>query len=135
MIFELGVHLELQDRLRAELQTIRLSTDASGNDPLTAEELSALDKLPLLDAVVRETNRLHPPVPMSNRVALADDAVPVSQPYTDRFGTLRDTVLIQKGDEIHIPIVVVNRSKVLWGPDAREWKYVFLSCLSLISSH
>jgi hypothetical protein len=48
--------------------------------------LSALDKLPLLDAVVRETLRLHPPAPSSLRTAQQDDTVPLSRPFVDTKG-------------------------------------------------
>ena len=32
---------------------------------------------------------------------------------------------VSKGDTIFIPILVINRSKEIWGEDALEFKYVF----------
>ena len=47
------------------------------------EELSAL---PYLDAVVRETLRVHSPVPSTIRVAMEDDAIPLNTPFVDKNG-------------------------------------------------
>lgn len=30
---------------------------------------------------------------------------------------------VQKGDEVMIPIWLINRSKEIWGPDATEFRY------------
>ena len=48
--------------------------------------------LPYLDAVLRETLRVHPPVPSTLRFAMKDDVLPVEKPYTDRYGVVRDTI-------------------------------------------
>jgi cytochrome P450 len=47
------------------------------------EELSAL---PYLDAVVRETLRVHSPVPSTIRVAMEDDVIPLNTPFVDKNG-------------------------------------------------
>ncbi|KOS48290.1 hypothetical protein ACN38_g683 [Penicillium nordicum] len=64
MMWELSQHPELQAELRKELLTLSpslrdLGTD--GENPLPSP--SAIDALPLLDAMVRETLRLHSPAP------------------------------------------------------------------------
>ncbi|KAI0768625.1 cytochrome P450 [Trametes elegans] len=48
--------------------------------------------LPYLDAVVRETLRLHAPVTFTLRSATADDVLPVSAPFVDRTGVLRHDI-------------------------------------------
>jgi cytochrome P450 len=53
------------------------------------EELNAL---PYLDAVVRETMRLHAPVPSTFRVATKDDAIPLNTPFKDTKGVLRECI-------------------------------------------
>lgn len=53
------------------------------------DELSAL---PYLDAVVRETLRVHPAVPGTVRIATNDEDIPVGEPYLDRFGVKRDVI-------------------------------------------
>ncbi|KAJ5239779.1 hypothetical protein N7468_004398 [Penicillium chermesinum] len=64
MMWELSQHPTLQSELRKELLTLAPSlryADLDGERSLPP--LSAVDALPLLDAVVRETLRLHSPAP------------------------------------------------------------------------
>ncbi|KAJ7042055.1 cytochrome P450 [Mycena alexandri] len=110
-LFALTQNIAAQTRLRNELLTV--STD----NP-TMDELNAL---PYLDCVVRETLRLHAPVPSTIRVATQDDIVPLAQPFTDRTGTLRETIKINKGQAVVIPIRMMNRDKAIWGSDAGEF--------------
>ncbi len=72
----------VQRKLRDELMSV-------GTDTPTMDELMAL---PYLDAVTRETLRLHSPVPITARVATKDDVIPVNTPYTDRNGRVQTTI-------------------------------------------
>ena len=54
--------------------------------------MDELSELPFLDSVVRETLRLHAPVPMSKRVAARDDVIPLQTPYTDIRGKIHDSI-------------------------------------------
>jgi cytochrome P450 len=83
-----------------------------------------LDKLPLLDAVVRETLRLRAPVQRVTRVATAPAAIPLATPFVDRRGVRQDVVRVAAGDALTVPILAVQRSAALWGADARAWKCV-----------
>jgi len=103
---------EVQTKLREELLSV--DTDSPSMDKLMA--------LPYLDAVVRETLRVHAPVPDAARVAMKDDVLPVEKPYKDRNGIIRESIRVSKGDLITIPIQAVNLSRELWGPDALEFK-------------
>ncbi|KAI0643925.1 cytochrome P450 [Trametes meyenii] len=111
-LFALTQAPAVQTKLRDELLAVETDTP-------TMDELMAL---PYLDAVVRESLRLHPPVAVSMRVANKDDVVPLSAPFTARDGTQHDTVRIAAGDKIVIPIATMNRSKALWGDDAHEFR-------------
>jgi hypothetical protein len=73
---------EIQMKLQEEL----LSVDA---ETLSMDELMAL---PYLDAVVRETLRVHPPVPNSVRIAMKDDVLPIEKPYTDKNGVVHKSI-------------------------------------------
>lgn len=53
------------------------------------EELSAL---PYLDAVVRETLRVHSPVPFTVRVAMKDDVIPLHTPFVDKNGDAQRSI-------------------------------------------
>ncbi|KAJ7867096.1 cytochrome P450 [Mycena olivaceomarginata] len=92
----LSQHPAVQVKLRQELLT--LSTD----NP-SMEELNSLPYL--------ENRRFHAP------------AFPLSKPYIDKAGKSHDSLLIPKGQMIHIPILAVNTDTDIWGEDAREFKY------------
>ncbi|KAJ6461903.1 cytochrome P450 [Mycena vitilis] len=108
----LSLNTTAQRKLRDELFTI--STD----NP-TMDELNSL---PYLESVVRETMRVHAPAVFTQRMAMADDVLPLSKPYVDKAGTLHDSLPIRKGQMIHIPILAVNTDKEIWGEDATEFK-------------
>jgi hypothetical protein len=122
IIYELALHPDVQAALRTECRGSPLPMHPEGNAPLVADELTALDKLPLLDAVVRETLRLDAPVTNTDRVPIHDVVLPLAEPVRDAHGELRDSVFVNKGTALQIPIALVNRLEVLWGPDAKQWK-------------
>ncbi|KAJ7138856.1 cytochrome P450 [Mycena filopes] len=103
---------DVQNKLRQELLTI--STD----NP-TMEDLNSL---PYLESVVREVMRLHAPLVFTQRMAMQDDAVPLSQPIVDEQGKSHDSLPISKGQLVHIPILAINTDKEIWGEDAQEFK-------------
>ncbi|KAG8975977.1 hypothetical protein FRB90_009369, partial [Tulasnella sp. 427] len=49
-----------------------------------------------------------------------DTSIPVSQPYIDKKGVERTEISVGAGEEIVIPIALVNRDKEIWGEDADE---------------
>ncbi|KAJ7778746.1 cytochrome P450 [Mycena maculata] len=110
-LFALTQNVAAQTRLREELLTVL-------TDNPTMDELNAL---PYLECVVRETMRLHAPVPTTSRVATQDDVVPLATPFTDVNGTLHETIKVNKGQAIVIPILDMNHDKAIWGPNATEF--------------
>ncbi|KAJ7911563.1 cytochrome P450 [Mycena leptocephala] len=110
-LFALTQNTAAQNRLREELLTV--STDNPTMDQL--------NELPYLDCVVRETLRVHAPVPSTMRIATQDDVVPLATPFTDIYGTVHETLKVNKGQTIMIPILAMNRDKAIWGPDAMEF--------------
>ncbi|KAJ7016830.1 cytochrome P450 [Mycena alexandri] len=110
-LFALTQNIAAQTRLRNELLSVP-------TDEPTMDELNAL---PYLDCVVKETLRIHAPVPSSMRTAIQDDIVPLSQPFTDIHGIVHETLKVTKGQTIMIPILAMNRDKAIWGPDAMEF--------------
>ncbi|KAJ7023729.1 cytochrome P450 [Mycena alexandri] len=111
-LFALSKNIAVQMMLRAELLAV-------GTDNPTMDELNALQ---YLDCVVRETLRLHAPVTQSARVAMCDDVIPLSTPYVDVHGNVRESFRIMKGQPVVIPILALNRDTTIWGPDALEFK-------------
>jgi cytochrome P450 len=129
-LIELCRRPELQKKLRDELRAAHPSSDP------TFDELS--QGLPMLDAIVHETLRLHPAVPETVRMVCApptagdtplkhmqpahDDILPLSTPLVLSDGQTTDHVVIQAKQSVAIPISAINRMPALWGPDAREFK-------------
>ena len=77
-----------------------------------------------MDAIVRETLRLAPPVHGTIRVAIRDEMIPLGEPVLLRTGEFVDKVHIRKGSYVHIPIEGLNYSKDIWGEDALFFKFV-----------
>ena len=103
----LSINPQIQKRLREELQSLR-----------SVGDMNLVDKLPYLNAVVQETLRLCPPAHSTIRVAMEDDAIPLSCPIKLRDGSIVHEVPIRKGSYVHIPIEGLNMSKDIWGEDA-----------------
>ncbi|KAJ7640464.1 cytochrome P450 [Mycena polygramma] len=110
-LFALTQNMAAQKRLREELLTV--TTDNPTMDQL--------NELSYLDCIVRETLRIHCPVPSTMREATQDDVVPLATPFTDIYGTVHETLKVNKGQTIMIPILSMNRDETIWGPDAREF--------------
>jgi len=81
-LFALTQSPEVQDKLRKQLLAV-------GTDNPTMDELNAL---PYLDAVVRESLRLHPPLVSISRVATEDDILPLGEPVKDKNGNVLDGI-------------------------------------------
>ena len=81
-LFALTQNVEAQTKLRNELLTV-------GTDNPTMDQLNSL---PYLDAVVRETLRIHAPVPLTMRAATRDDILPLGEPIKDKYGKIMDGI-------------------------------------------
>lgn len=101
----------IQKRLKEELRSLH-----------TIEDMSLVDKLPYLNAVVQETLRFYPPAHSTIRVAMKDDVIPLSHPIKLRDGTVVHEVPIRKGSYVHIPIEGLNMSKDIWGEGALRFE-------------
>lgn len=112
VLFALTQALQCQAKLREELLSI-------GTDTPSMDELN---NLRYLDAVVRETLRVHSPVPLSARVAMEDDVIPLETPFVDIDGNTQNVVKITKGDKVLLPIQTVNKSTMIWGEDAAQFR-------------
>ncbi|KAH8795258.1 cytochrome P450 [Flagelloscypha sp. PMI_526] len=112
-LVELAKSKTIQSQLREELEQFK-------NDP-SYDQLMSTSALPILDGVVHEILRLHPPLPQSNRIANKDDILPLSHPYITSDGTVVDRITIAKGSTVSVPIDMISRSKEFWGEDANDF--------------
>ncbi|KAJ7779335.1 cytochrome P450 [Mycena maculata] len=119
LLHALSLNKACQTKLRQELLTVH--TDNPSMDELNS--------LPYLDWVIREAMRAYTPVATTFRVAMQDDVLPLSKPYVDRHGVVRDTIPLRKGTLIRVPIEAVHLDKDIWGPDAQEFKPERWECI------
>ncbi|KAJ6612448.1 cytochrome P450 [Mycena sp. CBHHK59/15] len=112
IMYILSIRPDIQEKVRAEFQAAHIST--SLEDRLSWEAISAL---PMLDAVLKETLRLYPPVPFVRRTATAE----VALPFTSASG-IASSVVVPRGTTLFVCIAGANRLKSVWGPDAEDWK-------------
>ena len=70
----------VQQKLQRELD------EALGNDDDPVSTFEQVKRLPYLEAVVRETLRVHAVLTSTLRVAVADDLIPLGTPLVDRRG-------------------------------------------------
>ncbi|KAF9453671.1 cytochrome P450 [Macrolepiota fuliginosa MF-IS2] len=110
-LYSLTRYKTIQEKLREELLAV-------WTDNPTMDDLNSLS---YLDAVVRETLRLHAPVAATLRIAKEEDILPLENPVIDRQGNTHNHIRITKGQTILIPIALINTSKEIWGEDAREF--------------
>lgn len=124
VLYELSNNPELQNELRAELST--------PGDP-SADDLQS--DYPLLDAVLKEVLRIHPPIlenhhqvrhffPVTPYIltdykASETICVPLSEPLP---GTTDTHFLIPKGTILGIPLNVLQRDQSVWGADAEYFR-------------
>ena len=81
-LYALSLNKHAQTKLREEVSNI--STDNPTMDDLNG--------LHYLDAVVRETLRLYSALASIQREAMKDDSIPLSKPFTDKKGIVRDEI-------------------------------------------
>ncbi|KAH9808915.1 cytochrome P450 monooxygenase [Melampsora americana] len=77
--------------------------------------------LPYLEAFCREVLRFIPPVTSMLRQAVSSDQIPLATPVKLRNGEIVNSIPIQKGQTILIPVSAYNRSKAVFGPTADQF--------------
>ncbi|KAI6037496.1 cytochrome P450 [Pisolithus marmoratus] len=111
-LIELARHPDIQTKLRQELLSF-------GGEP-SYDQL--INDLPYLDAILQETLRVHPPVPELVRQADEDDVIPLSEPVRTKSGEVVDSIAVERGTVITIPVSCLNQAEAIWGPDARVFR-------------
>lgn len=112
----LGQHKDVQTKLQHEIRQARI---ANGGEDIPYDTLVSL---PYLDAVCKETLRLHPPASQVMRTVRRDIILPLSSPIKGTNGQELNEIHVPNGTEMVISILSANRNPALWGPDSEEWK-------------
>ncbi|KAJ7741927.1 cytochrome P450 [Mycena maculata] len=102
-LWELARQPAIQDRLRAEV--LSYGRDLSYDD---------IQKLEFLDAVVKEGLRLHPASPQTERLALHDDVIPLSNSVPG----IGEAFRVKKGQIFHVPFTPMHTNPSTWGASA-----------------
>ncbi|KAE8255787.1 hypothetical protein A4X13_0g2912 [Tilletia indica] len=107
-----GHGLQVQSRLRHELNSHPSNWRTSADD---------LDSIPYLDAVARETLRLHAPVRYLSRTAAQDEILRLGRKVV-MHGEEKTEVLVRKGVQVTFPLQYMNCDPEVWGEDGHEFR-------------
>lgn len=126
-LYMLAKHPHIQEQLRAEIcdamaEVPDVHSHAKDESESTRLSYDALTNLPLLDAVVRETLRLYPSLPVLSRKTTEATSFPLQFPVRSAYGEEINTVPVAKKQKLIISIIAANHNKAAWGEDASEWK-------------
>ncbi|KAF4603148.1 hypothetical protein EYR38_003553 [Pleurotus pulmonarius] len=110
-LLEMAQHPETQQRLREEIW-------AKQSDLGREIEAGDIDSMPYLQAVVKESLRYHPVLPVTHRDATREDVLPLSKPITTTNGKVLHELPIPKGQKLTLSIAGYNRNKDIFGEDA-----------------
>ncbi|KAG2352079.1 cytochrome P450 [Suillus spraguei] len=129
-LYMLAMHPHVQQQLRADIcdaMTAHQAVDVNrshAEDDFESVRLpyDSLMNLPFLDAVVRETLRLYPSLPILGRISTSATSIPVQFPVRTASGEEINTISVAKHQAIIMSIVAANHNQAVWGEDASEWK-------------
>ncbi|KAF7356164.1 Cytochrome P450 [Mycena venus] len=112
-LVELAKAPEFQDKLRTEI----LSTlSASGGGSVS------YDNMPLLNAFIKESLRMFPAEAVTDRVAVEDVVIPLTDSLITTTGERISHIPVPKGQNMTLAIASYQRLESRWGEDAQEFK-------------
>ncbi|KAL6123327.1 hypothetical protein ACLB2K_075849 [Fragaria x ananassa] len=109
-IYMMCKHLDIQEKIAQEVrEATGLNITSSSAEVAANLTEEALSKMQYLHAVLYETLRLYPTIPMNARVCFSDDTWP-------------DGHSVRKGEMIVNQPYSMGRMKYIWGDDAEEFR-------------
>ncbi|KAF8202631.1 cytochrome P450 [Mycena galopus ATCC 62051] len=111
-LVELAKAPEFQAKLRAEIH----STIGGGNDSI------AYDNMPVLNAFIKESLRMYPAEAISERMAVEDTTIPLTEGITTSTGEHLSHLIVGKGQIVSLAVASYQRLESRWGKDAHEFK-------------
>ncbi|KAF9068335.1 cytochrome P450 [Rhodocollybia butyracea] len=109
ILLHLARNPSIQDKLRHEVRTVG------------SLDYNSIVELEYLNAVVKEGLRLHPVGPPTDRIAVHDDVIPLSQPIHTGNGEIISSLTIKAGQVFRIPWTLLNVNKQVWGNNGDEF--------------
>ncbi|KKY18361.1 putative cytochrome p450 family protein [Phaeomoniella chlamydospora] len=115
IFYFLSRHPAVFSKLRSQI--LELYGPYTASKPITSQSLRSLAHLPYLTAIINETIRIAPVIPLNERVALNDTTLP-------RGGgpDHQSPIFIPKGQQVLIPTYALQQRSDLWGPDVNQFK-------------
>jgi cytochrome P450 len=111
---ELAIHPKLYSELRSSILSTFGPDPTSPTTPLTFASLKSHHPI---QNFLNEVLRLHPIVPLNNRLCVNDTILPVGG---GADGT--QPIAVQKGELVNFVVYQMHRRKDIWGEDADEFK-------------
>ncbi|TID17005.1 cytochrome P450 alkane hydroxylase-like protein [Venturia nashicola] len=108
---ELAQHPQLYADLRTSI------IDTFGSNSKTPLTFANLKSNHTIQNLLNESLRLHPVVPLNNRICIKDTILPVGGGFS---GT--EPIAVQKGTLVNFVVYQMHRRKDIWGEDADEFK-------------
>ncbi|RPD74231.1 cytochrome P450 [Lentinus tigrinus ALCF2SS1-7] len=105
-VYRLAEHKDVLNRLREEVLNVV--------GPIRRPTYDDIRNMKFLRAVINETLRLYPPVPMNIRHAIKDTVLPPTTPGGKG-------IFVPAGMKMIYSVFMMHRRKDLWGPDALTW--------------
>ncbi|KAL0570466.1 hypothetical protein V5O48_011493 [Marasmius crinis-equi] len=119
MLLELARHPEVQNKLRREIHDKERQLVSEGRAGFAAEDF---ESLPYLNAFMKESMRYNPASIRINKVANADDCIPLSESIKTASGKEIKEIPVYKGQKVFISIGGYNRNKAVFGEDAHMFR-------------
>lgn len=106
LVYRLSQHPEVTEKIRREIQAAIPELD---NGAVLSASMQQVEELVYLEAALKETLRLHPPVAMMNKIVARDTV-------------LSDGTFIPAQSMVSLFSYGMARMESVWGPDACEFK-------------
>jgi len=103
-VWELARHPDKQLKLREELSAL----------PGEASLKDMQERLPYLDAILKETLRLYPALAYMERVSTKFDIIPLRDPVKLSNGQTTSEIVVYPGQTVIIPIIAIHRQEDVW---------------------
>jgi cytochrome P450 len=115
VLLELAKNPDVQAKLRDEIRATEQAIAARGASDISANDL---ENMPYLNAVIKESMRVHPAVYHNFRQSVKDDLLPLSTPIQGTDGVTRTSLPVPKGMKMILSIAGYNRNPEVFGEDA-----------------